>query len=232
MITIKDLSKAFNQQIAVNISDLHIEKNELVGLVGNNGAGKTTLLRLILDLYQADKGYVLSKGINVAQSEDWKIYTGAFIDSGFLIDFLYPNEYFNFIGRLHNFSKEEIKERLSQFEKFASGEIFGQKKYIRNFSAGNKQKIGIIGAMFTHPEILLLDEPFNFLDPSSQNEMKRLLAYYQKEYGCTLLISSHNLEHITEICSRVILLEKALVVKDLLGNDVETAQELQTYFLQ
>lgn len=229
MIVIENLVKKFGDQVAVNIPSLKINKGEVVGLVGNNGAGKTTLFRLILDLYQATEGTVTNKGLNVAQSEDWKIFTGAFIDSGFLIDFLKPEEYFDFIGEMHDLKKSEVKERLVDYEKFMAGEILGKKKYLRHFSAGNRQKIGIIGAMLIHPEILILDEPFNYLDPSSQSEMKRLIQRIN-EQGTTVFISSHNLDYVVDASSRILLMEKGRVIKDLPNTNNEAEAELKFYF--
>ena len=167
MIEISNLQKNFGSKKAVDIEKYSIGQGEMLGLVGNNGAGKTTLFRLILDLLQADRGNVTVDGIDVARSEDWKTFTGAYIDDGFLIDYLTPEEYFYFIGRMYGLKKDEVDERLRPFERFMNGEVMGQKKFIRNYSMGNKQKIGIIAAMLHHPRLLILDEPFNFLDPSS-----------------------------------------------------------------
>ena len=230
MLQIKNLKKIFGTKTVVDIPELTINKGETVGLVGNNGAGKTTLFRLMLDLYQATEGYVFSKGNDVAKTEDWKEYTGAFIDNGFLIDFLTPEEYFNFVGNTRGLSKADSDEKLIKFHKFFSNEILGQKKYIRNFSSGNKQKVGITGAMFCQPEIVILDEPFNFLDPSSQIEIKHLLRQFNEEYGTTILISSHNLDHIVDISSRIILMENGRIINDISNHDNEAMQILNDYF--
>ena len=181
MITIDKLKKNFGEKVAVDIEHYEINQGDMLGLVGNNGAGKTTLFRLMLDLLKADDGKVIINDIDVSQSEDWKSITGAFIDDGFLIDYLTPEEYFYFIGKMYGLKKEEVDERLVPFERFMSGEVIGHKKLIRNYSAGNKQKIGIISAMLHYPQLLILDEPFNFLDPSSQSIIKHLLKKYNEE---------------------------------------------------
>ena len=230
-LQINNLVKRFGDKVALDIPELQIEKGTLLGLVGNNGAGKTTLFRLILDLLKADSGYVMSKGVDVSQSEDWKIYTGAFIDNRFLIEFLTPEEYFDFVGETYNLTKEDLQQGLSGFSRFMNGEILGQKKYIRNFSAGNKQKIGIIAAMMIQPEVLILDEPFNFLDPSSQIEIRNMIQKMNREQGTTVLISSHNLNYTTDISDRVVLLEKGIVLKDM-QNSPEAIAELNQYFIQ
>ena len=230
-LELKNLVKRFGDKTALDVSELNIEKGTLLGLVGNNGAGKTTLFRLVLDLLKADNGYVLSKGIDVSKSEDWKIYTGSFIDTRFLIEFLTPEEYFYFVGETYGLNKEAVHERLQPFGRFMNNEILEQKKYIRNFSAGNKQKIGIMAAMMIRPEILILDEPFNFLDPSSQIEIRDMILKLNQELNATVLISSHNLNYTTDISSRVVLLEKGIIKKDL-NNSPEARAELNDYFIQ
>lgn len=230
MININNLKKNFGEKIAVNIDHYVINHGDLLGLVGNNGAGKTTLFRLILDLLKADSGNVTINNIDVNQSEDWKIFTGAFIDDGFLIDYLTPEEYFYFIGKMYGLKKEEVDERLVPFERFMNGEVIGQKKLIRNYSAGNKQKIGIISAMLHYPQLLILDEPFNFLDPSSQSIIKHLLKKYNEEHQATVIISSHNLNHTIDICPRIALLEYGTVIKDIVNENNSAEKELEDYF--
>lgn len=230
MIDISQLQKRFGSKLAVDIEQYQIAQGEMLGLVGNNGAGKTTLFRLILDLLKADRGHVTLKGIAVEKSEEWKAFTDAFIDDGFLIDYLTPEEYFYFIGKMYGLKKEEVDARLQPFERFMNGEVLGQKKYIRNFSMGNKQKIGIISAMLHHPELLILDEPFNFLDPSSQSIIKHLLKRYNEEHHATVIISSHNLNHTVDVCSRIALLENGVIIRDLQNVDGSAEKELEDYF--
>lgn len=230
MINIHNLRKNFGDQTAVNIEDYTINQGEIIGLVGNNGAGKTTLFRLILDLMKADSGEVINNGIQVAKSEDWKIFTGAFIDEGFLISYLTPEEYFYFIGKMYGLKKEEVDERLVPFERFMNGEVLGQQKYIRNFSAGNKQKIGIISAMLHYPKLIILDEPFNFLDPSSQSAIKQLLKKYHEKHNATIIISSHNLNHTVDVSSRIALLEHGVIIRDIVNENNSAEKELENYF--
>ena len=230
MIQINNLQKKFGAKTAVNIDNYIINQGDMLGLVGNNGAGKTTLFRLILDLLQADRGNVTINDIDVCKSEDWKNFTGAFIDDGFLIDYLTPEEYFHFIGKMYGLKKEEVDERIAPFERFMNGEVMGQKKFIRNFSAGNKQKIGIISAMLHHPQLLILDEPFNFLDPSSQSIIKQLLKKYNEEHGATVIISSHNLNHTVDVCPRIALLEHGVIIRDIQNENNSAEKELEAYF--
>ena len=230
MITIDKLKKNYGEKVAVDIEHYEINQGDMLGLVGNNGAGKTTLFRLMLDLLKADDGKVIINDIDVSQSEDWKSITGAFIDDGFLIDYLTPEEYFYFIGKMYGLKKEEVDERLVPFERFMSGEVIGHKKLIRNYSAGNKQKIGIISAMLHYPQLLILDEPFNFLDPSSQSIIKHLLKKYNEEHQATVIISSHNLNHTVDVCPRIALLEHGVIIRDIINEDNSAEKELDDYF--
>ena len=239
-ITISNIRKTFGEKTAVDINEYTIHNGDIIGLVGNNGAGKTTLFRLMLDLLKADDGNVTMTpqgtddqqlpSINPATSEEWKKFTGAYIDDGFLIDFLTPEEYFTFIGKVCGLSKEAVDEHLERFEPFMAGEIMNQKKLIRDFSAGNKQKIGIIAALLNTPQLLVLDEPFNFLDPSSQNILKRLLTDYHEQTSATILVSSHNLQHTVDISTRIALLEHGVIIKDLDNHNAAATTELEDYF--
>ncbi len=233
-IIIKDLKKTFGEKLAVDIPELTIHSGELLGLVGNNGAGKSTLFRLILDLIKADTGTVHMKGtdveINVAETEVWKDWTGAFVDESFLIDYLTPDEYFQFIARLTDTSDEQLQEFLAQYQHFMADELAGQKKLIRTLSAGNKQKVGIMAAMLLRPKVLILDEPFNFLDPSSQNAIKHLLKKYNEETGATILVSSHNLQHTVDISERIVLLEHGKVIHDIDNKEKQAQDILENYF--
>lgn len=228
-----DLSKVYGQQTVLDIPELILNQGELIGLVGNNGAGKTTLMRLMLDLIEATTGEVLSNGLNVSQTVDWKEYTGSFIDESFLIDFYTPEEYFEFIAEVYHIGKDELQRRLEFFSELMADEVLGKKKYIKTFSMGNRQKIGIIGAMLIQPKVLILDEPFNYLDPSSQIVVARLIRQMNQELGTTVLISSHNLNSIADISQRILLLEKGKLVKDLSNEPGSHAfEELEAYFAQ
>ena len=211
-ITIDQLKKVYGTKVALDIDHYTIRHGEIIGLVGNNGAGKTTLFRLMLDLLKADSGFVRIGETEVSSSEAWKETTGAYLDESFLIDYLTPEEYFYFVGR------------------FMNGEILGQKKLIRNLSAGNRQKIGILAALLNQPELIILDEPFNFLDPSSQSALKQLLVAYNQSTGATILVSSHNLNHTTDISTRIALLEHGKLIRDLDNSDGSAGNELETYF--
>lgn len=229
MIQVSNLQKAYNGVTVLNIPDMTIPQGESFGLVGNNGAGKTTFFRLILDLIEPTQGEVKIDDQLVMRNDAWKTSTGSFLDEGFLIDFLTTEEYFKFVGKLHNKTDGDIALFLDAMKDFFNDEILGTKKLIRDFSKGNQKKIGIAAALISDPKILILDEPFTALDPSSQIRLKRFLTDLQTRFNMTMLISSHDLNHITEVCKRIVVLEKGNVVKDLQTGD-DTLNELEAYF--
>jgi ABC-2 type transport system ATP-binding protein len=229
MITINGILKSYNKNVVVDIPSLECQAGELIGLVGNNGAGKTTLFRLLLDLVRADKGQILSKQHNVAGTEEWKQYTAAYLDEGFLIHYLTPEEYFYFIGKLHRLSKADVDEFLQGFEAFFDGSILKSGKLIRDLSKGNQFKVGIASSLLQKPEVLILDEPFANLDPSSQMRLVRMLKDLSAQNKMTVLVSSHDLNHITDVCHRILLMEKGRIIKDI-DTTADTLQELEAYF--
>ena len=229
MIQINNLSKQYGSAQVLDIQALHIPAGEAFGLVGNNGAGKTTLFRTILDLIRPTTGTVSIKGEAVHGKDGWKRFTGSYLDENFLIDYLTPEEYFQFIGRLHGLRKEGVAGYLNRFTELFNGEVLGKHRYIRDLSKGNLKKVGIASALMGQPEVVLLDEPFENLDPSSQIRLKRLLNQEREERQLTYLISSHDLNHIIEVCERIVILEGGKVVQDLRA-DENLLGSLQAYF--
>ncbi len=229
MITVKDLTKKYDGVTVLDIPELTIRKGESFGLVGNNGAGKTTFFRLVLDLIRASSGQVFSGDIPVARNEVWKAYTGSYLDEGFLIDFLTPEEYFQFVARINGLSQGDLNEFYQSFRDFFNDEITGKKKLIRDLSKGNQKKAGIAAALMKEPQVLVLDEPFNSLDPTTQIRLKLLLNDLKQQGNVTMLISSHDLKHVTDVCDRIVILDKGKVVKDIVKSG-NTLKEVEDYF--
>jgi ABC-2 type transport system ATP-binding protein len=230
MIEIESLKKQYKKVTVLDIPQLSIPKSQCFGLVGNNGAGKTTLFRIILDLVRATEGRVLLHGDDVSKTEDWKRIVGSYLDEHMLLGYLTPSEYFEVLRKIYGLSDEDLRLHLAKFEEFFNGEIIELPKYIRDLSKGNLKKVGIAAAMIANPEVVLLDEPFENLDPSSQKRLKKFILREKKEKSTTFLISSHDLDHVTDICDRIVLLEKGLVIQDLKGSRVSMVEALNTYF--
>ncbi|QRM88747.1 ATP-binding cassette domain-containing protein [Lacinutrix sp. WUR7] len=229
MITTTNLTKKYNANPVLNIESLEIPKGQSFGLVGNNGAGKTTYFSLLLDLIQPTTGYIKNNDIQVNLSEDWKPFTSSFIDESFLIGYLTAEEYFYFIGELRGQNKADVDALVATFEDFFHGEILGQKKYLRDLSKGNQKKAGIVAALIGNPEVIILDEPFANLDPTTQIKLKQIVKDLAQEQGVTVLISSHDLMHVTDVCERIVVLEKGEVVKDIVTSQA-TLKELEAHF--
>ncbi|WP_422861853.1 ABC transporter ATP-binding protein [Flagellimonas sp. W118] len=229
MITTENLTKKYNSQQVLNIESLEIPKGQSFGLVGNNGAGKTTFFSLLLDLIQPTSGKIVNNEVQVSSSEDWKPFTSAFIDESFLIGYLTPEEYFYFIGDLRGANRADVDKLLSSFEDFFHGEILGQKKYLRDLSKGNQKKAGIVASFIGNPEVVVLDEPFANLDPTTQIRLKAIIKELAAKEDVTVLISSHDLLHVTEVCERIVVLNKGEIVKDI-QTSAETLKELETFF--
>lgn len=229
MISIKNLQKSYKGIVAVNIETLEIHAGEVIGLVGNNGAGKTTFFRLLLDLIRADSGEILSKGKRVTITEEWKGYTAAYIDEGFLIDYLTPEEYFYFIGKLNQLSKADVDDFLQSYQVFFDDAILKKGKYIRDFSKGNQFKIGIIAALLTKPELLILDEPFANLDPTTQLRLVDMIKKMAADSSMCIIVSSHDINHVSEVSSRILLMEKGKIIKDIAGGEA-AYDEMVNYF--
>ena len=229
MISFKKILKQYSKQTVLDIDSLDIPKGQTFGLVGNNGAGKTTLFSSLLDLIKPTKGRVINNGVDVSQSEDWKSFTTAFLDETFLIGYLMPEEYFYFIGELRGLNKKEVDVFLVQFEDLFHGEILGGKKYLRDLSKGNQKKAGVIAALIGEPKVIILDEPFANLDPTTQIRLKAIVKDMSKNKDITVLVSSHDIQDVTEVCERIVLLEKGRVIKDIVTSP-QTLKELESYF--
>lgn len=230
MIQVNNLSKTYSNGVKVlNIINLDIPKGQSFGLVGNNGAGKTTFFSLLLDLIQPSTGFIKNNSIQVNTSEAWKPFTAAFIDESFLIGYLTAEEYFYFIGDLRNQNKADVDALLAKHEEFFNGEILKSKKYLRDLSKGNMKKVGIIAALIGNPEVVILDEPFANLDPTTVNRLKKIIKELSENPEVTVLVSSHDLVHTVEVCNRIVALNKGEIVKDI-ETSPETLKELEAFF--
>ncbi len=229
MILTEKLTKKYGKHTVLNIDHLEIPTGQSFGLVGNNGAGKTTFFSLLLDLIQPTTGHIINNEVEVSTSEAWKPFTSSFIDETFLIGYLTPEEYFYFIGDIRGANKADVDALLAQYSDFFHGEILGQNKYLRDLSKGNQKKAGIVASFIGNPKVVILDEPFANLDPTTQIRLKAIIKDLANDRDVTVLVSSHDLIHVTEVCERIVVLNKGEVVKDI-QTSVETLKELETFF--
>lgn len=229
MIHLSQLSKTYSGTSVLSIDALELQPGEIIGLVGNNGAGKTTFFSLLLDLIKPSTGYIENQGVRVNESEAWKSTTSAFIDENFLIGYLTAEEYFEFIAGLRGINKADLNSFMDGFKTFFNDEILGNKKYIRDYSKGNQKKIGIAAAFIGTPALVILDEPFANLDPRAQMQLQKLIKTFNSEHGVSLLVSSHDLLHVSELSQRILILNKGELIKDVRTSEI-TLDDLRAFF--
>jgi ABC-2 type transport system ATP-binding protein len=146
-----------------------------------------------------------------------------------LIGYLTAEEYFYFIGDLRGQNKADVDVLLKKHEEFFNGEILNSRKYLRDLSKGNMKKVGIIATLIGNPEVIILDEPFANLDPTTVNRLKKIIKEMADDPNRTVLVSSHDLVHTVEVCDRIVALHLGEVVKDI-QTSPETLKELEAFF--
>jgi len=230
MIRIKNLEKHYGE-FCLNIENLTIKDSEIFGIVGNNGAGKTTFLRSIMHLIQPEEGEIFIEEINVLKKETLKKEgkLRAYLNEKFLIPYLTPREYIDITAELLQLSETEVEATIEKYSDLLPDSFDEGNKLIRELSTGNKIRTGIIGALLSSPEYLLLDEPFANLDPTSRKILNRSLIELNEEKGITVVVSSHDIANIADLCTRVTILEKGEIVRDVQASD-KSYEELQEYF--
>ena len=147
-----------------------------------------------------------------------------------LLDLILPTTGYITNNEIRVNTSEEWKPFTSAFiDESFNDEIIGKKKYLRDLSKGNQKKAGIVGALIGDPEVVVLDEPFANLDPTTQIRLKKILKTLTEDKAVTFLISSHDLNHVTEVCERIVVLEKGDIIKDIVTS-TETLKELESHF--
>ena len=219
MLEVRNLTKKFEEIVAVDDISFNVEPGKIFGLVGRNGAGKSTTFRVILKILDATDGVILYNGEKINQNILDKI--GFLPEEGSLIATYTVLELCQYYGSLKLMSYEEIRKNLIYWlQEFNIVEFLNKK--IKDLSKGNRQKIQFIISVLHDPEILILDEPFSGLDPVSVEELKNAILK-MKEQNKTIIFSSHRMEHVEKLCEDILLLEKgkALLqgnVKDIIEN--------------
>lgn len=229
MIQVENLKKIYDGNTVLDIQGLEIPIGESFGLVGNNGAGKTTFFSLLLDLIEPTQGFIKNSNVIVNKNEDWKSFTTAFLDDSFLIGYLTCEEYFYFLGELRQQTKDQVDAFLLTYADFFNNEILGKNKFIRDLSKGNQKKVGIIGTLIGNPKVVILDEPFANLDPTTQIRLKKILRNIADTKQTTLLVSSHDLNHTFEISDRIVCFERGRIIKDI-DTKQYSFEELTAFF--
>ncbi len=209
-IEVKNLSKIYGEQKAVNNISFKVEKGEIVGFLGPNGAGKSTTMKIITGYLQPESGEVFVSGINVQQQPLLtKKKIGYLPESNPLYYDMYVREYLDFSAGVHNISnkKQSIEKVIEQVGLTREGS-----KKIGQLSKGYKQRVGLAAALLHDPEVLVLDEPTTGLDPNQIVEIREVIKNLGQHK--TVLFSSHILQEVEAICNRVIIINKGTIVAD------------------
>ena len=208
MIQIKNLKKRYGSFL-LDIAQLKIENQNIYGIVGRNGVGKTTLLRLLFHLIEPDSGSILYNNINIYKNTSIKERgeLRAYLNDKFLIPFLTPLEYLEISAQLLNISDADFVQKLKQYHEFLPEGYDQKSKLIKEFSAGNKVRLGIVGAILNDPSVLLLDELTNSLDQESASKAKVIIRDYVRRHDAAAVWSTHRFEEITQICDNILVIE-------------------------
>ena len=227
-LSVDGLVKRYGEADALRLDRLAVAPGEVVGLVGNNGAGKTTLLRLVLDLIAPTEGRVTLGGVRVGGRDlSWKRRVGAYLDAGFLVDYLRAEEHLRFVAGAYGLGRAEAERRMASMAGFL-GEAQASGRLIRDLSLGNAGKVGIVGALLPQPDLVILDEPFANLDPGARIALEGLIRQAGAR-GATVLVSSHDLDHVVDVCTRILVLARGRVVRDT-PSTPGTLAELRAFF--
>lgn len=207
-LQIINLTKKFGDQTALNTINIEINKSEIIGLLGPNGAGKSTLMKSIVGALKIDEGQIIFDGKDICEDEiATKKNMGFLPENNPLYNEMYVKEYLNFVADLHRISKDRIEEVI---------ELVGitpeKAKKIGQLSKGYKQRVGLAQAILHSPDLLILDEPTNGLDPNQIIEIRNVIKEIGKEK--TVILSTHIMQEVEALCSRVILIHEGIIIQD------------------
>lgn len=206
-IETKGLSFQFGSRNVINNIDLRVPKNSIFGLLGPNGAGKSTTIRSILGLIQKKSNEVLIFGKSIANNRiETLTKVGALIDFPSFYNHLSARKNLEILARLTGQSNGQIEKTL----RLVDLEYKSDQK-VRSFSMGMKQRLGLAIALLNDPELLILDEPANGLDPQGIIDLRNLLLKLQKEHGKTILLSSHILDELEKVATHFAIIHKGSI---------------------
>ncbi len=212
IVEIKNLTKRFDEVVAVNRLNLNIESGELFGFLGPNGAGKTTTIKIIVGLLHPDEGSVSIDGFDVVKNpEKAKKHIGYIPDNPYIYDRLTGREFLELVGSLYGMNRKLITERIEWLFELFGIEDWGD-DYAAEYSHGMRQKIIMASAIMHDPKLIMIDEPMVGLDPQSQRLVKGVLKKLS-ERGISIFMSTHTLSVAEELCTRIGIIHKGELLK-------------------
>jgi len=214
IISIKNLSKSYNQTKAVNNLSLTIDRGEFFGFLGPNGAGKTTTIRMLTGIIKPDQGDIIINGLSQDKKEEISHIIGVIPESRGFYGWMTAFEYLQFFANIYGIKGKEqsdmIASLLSQVG-LLNNNIMGMR--INAYSRGMKQRLGLARSLINKPEILFLDEPTLGLDPQGQEDIQNLLKKLNQE-GVTIFLSSHLLHEVSNLCSKIAIIHKGSLIAE------------------
>lgn len=228
MLKVENVTKYYGTNLAVDHLSFTVDDGEIFGLLGSNGAGKTTTFRMIMGLLDATSGKITLDGKKIDYSVTDKI--GFVTEERSLLTKMTVKEQIIYYGRLKGLSEKEILKRLDDWlERFQIKEYKNRK--IKELSKGNQQKIQFIAAVINEPKLLILDEPFTGLDPINVKLLKEAIYSLQKK-GCSIIFSSHQMEHIEQFCEKLVILVKGKAVLEGYLKDIKESYQKKNIFIR
>ena len=228
MLKVENVTKYYGTNLAVDHLSFTVDDGEIFGLLGSNGAGKTTTFRMIMGLLDATSGKITLDGKKIDYSVTDKI--GFVTEERSLLTKMTVKEQIIYYGRLKGLSEKEILKRLDNWlERFQIKEYKNRK--IKELSKGNQQKIQFIAAVINEPKLLILDEPFTGLDPINVKLLKEAIYSLQKK-GCSIIFSSHQMEHIEQFCEKLVILVKGKTVLEGYLKDIKESYQKKNIFIR
>jgi ABC-2 type transport system ATP-binding protein len=211
-IQIKDLTKIYNQQKALNSISFSVEEGTIVGFLGPNGAGKSTTMKIATCFLPPTSGQVLVGGLDVTtHAMEIKKMTGYLPEHNPLYLDLYVHEYLHFVGKLYGLRGDSLKRRVGEMIEFC-GLTREQNKKIEALSKGYRQRVGLAQALVHDPKILILDEPTSGLDPNQLLEIRKLIREISRNK--TVIFSTHIMQEVEALCERVVVINRGEIVAD------------------
>ena len=209
-IIVQNVTKQYDNQLALNDVSLTIGKGEIVGLLGPNGAGKSTLMKIITCFIPPTKGTVSVEGYDIwEQSMEVRKRVGYLPEHNPLYLDMYVKEYLGFVAGIHHITGQEASKRIDEMIEMTGLGVEMHKK-IGALSKGYRQRVGLAQAMIHNPSVLILDEPTSGLDPNQLIDIRRLIKDLGNEK--TVLLSTHIMQEVEALCDKVIIINKGVVV--------------------
>lgn len=211
MITLVNLSKRYGGFQAVDSLNLQVRSGEVFGFLGPNGAGKTTTLRMLMGILVPTEGKAAIDGLDCQKDrEAVKRRVGYLPDNPIFYDYLRGREILEFVGEMHGLTRPEARDRSAELlEEFALGEA--SEEFAVNYSTGMKKKLGLAMALIHRPQLLILDEPTNGLDPRASRDVQERLIKTASE-GTSIFLSTHLLNMAERLCHRVGIIHQGKLV--------------------